>query len=64
MNTYERFATARRQWIQQTTSIGQPWENVGEPTAATGATNSITGAQRYFRVVGRVDLTCWQGPAL
>jgi len=45
----------KRYQLQQTAVLGQQWQNVGEPTTATSATNSISGSAQFFRVVGLLE---------
>jgi hypothetical protein len=45
----------KRYQLQQTSTLGQPWQNVGEPTTATSVTNSITGGAQFFRVIGLLE---------
>ncbi|MBI2946004.1 MAG: hypothetical protein HYY23_00020 [Verrucomicrobia bacterium] len=45
----------KRYQLQQTAALGQPWQNVGEPTTATSVTNNITGGTQFFRVVALLD---------
>ena len=45
----------KRYQLQQTAVLGQPWQNVGEPTTATSATNSISGSAQFFRVIGLLE---------
>lgn len=45
----------KRYQLQQTSALGQPWQNVGEPTSATSVTNSISGNAQFFRVVALLD---------
>jgi len=45
----------KRYQFQQTAVLGQQWLNVGEPTTATSATNSISGSAQFFRVVGLLE---------
>ncbi|MCL5099152.1 MAG: hypothetical protein M1608_16770 [Candidatus Omnitrophica bacterium] len=45
----------RRYQLQQTVALGQAWVDVGEPTTATSATNTISGNAAFFRVLGLVE---------
>ena len=38
--------------LQETSDVGQPWQNVGDQTPLTSATNVIGGSMKFFRVVG------------
>ena len=46
----------RRYQLQQSPALGQPWQNVGPPSAATSLTNSIIGSAQFFRVIGLLEL--------
>jgi hypothetical protein len=41
--------------VQQAGAIEGPWQNVGEPTTATSATNSISGSMNFFRVIAYLE---------
>jgi spore coat protein U-like protein len=45
----------KRYQLQQTATMGQPWQNVGEPTTATSITNSVTSSAQFFRVIGLLE---------
>jgi len=45
--------------LQETPALGEPWQNVGEPTTATrfttSTTNVIGAGARFFRVIGFLE---------
>lgn len=41
-----------RYQLQQTASLDQPWQNLGDPTTLTTATIPISGPTQFFRVIG------------
>jgi hypothetical protein len=41
--------------LQQSSSLVDRWEDVGQPTAALGVTNSISSGARFYRVVGLLE---------
>jgi hypothetical protein len=51
----EWLGSAKGYQVQQTTRLGQSWENVGEPTEALSFTNNIAGTNLFFRVLGLPD---------
>ncbi|MBX3744753.1 MAG: hypothetical protein KF833_05540 [Verrucomicrobiae bacterium] len=44
-----------RYQLQETAAVGQPWQDVGEPTTATSITNTIGGTTRFIRVIGLLE---------
>jgi hypothetical protein len=44
-----------RYQLQQTASLNQPWQNIGEPTAFTVAAVPVTGPSQFFRVLGFLE---------
>ena len=45
----------KRYQIQRSLALGEVWQNMGDPTAATITTNSIVGGSQFFRVIGLLD---------
>jgi hypothetical protein len=44
-----------RYQLQQTVSLDQPWQNVGEPVTGTTATNVVSGTMQFFRVIALLE---------
>jgi hypothetical protein len=44
-----------RYQLQQSSAVDHPWQNVGEPTTATSATNTIGGTTGFIRVIGLLE---------
>jgi hypothetical protein len=45
-----------RYQLQQTTALGQPWQDVGAPTTALSVTNSVTASSTvFYRVIGLLE---------
>ena len=51
----EWLGSAPNYQVQQTTALGQAWQNAGEPTAALSFTNTIAGTNLFFRVMGLAE---------
>jgi hypothetical protein len=41
--------------LQETSILGEPWRDLGEPTTATVITNSMGGPMNFFRVIGLLE---------
>jgi len=48
----QAYGSFPRYQLQQTGALNQQWQNIGEPTAELSSTNSTTGTNQFFRIVG------------
>ena len=48
----QAYVSFPRYQLQQTGALNQQWQSIGEPTAELCSTNSTTGTNQFFRIVG------------
>ena len=48
----EWFPGFKHYQLQETSDLSQPWQDVGDQTTLTSATNAVSTGMKFFRVIG------------